>query len=402
MINNPQSKYRWYILTLATATNLFVVTMSSICMAVLFKEISDELDLNLVQIGTIWGMTGLAGLFTTFIAGLAGDRFGAKRTLGVACILVGITGAMRGFSGSFTDLATTMFLLGLFSPFVPLNTHKTAAEWFSGPHLGVANGILAAGMGVGFTLGSMISATVLSPALGGWRNVVFVYGAVAIVIGFLWFLARSEPGRAESNKSSGRVPFRQALSRVIHIRNVWFLALTHMCFNGATLGLQGYLSLYLRGKDWAAAGADGALAAFSAAGTAGVVPLSLLSDRLGSRKVIALAAILITTVGIGLLSVFGGAMVWPLVISVGLVSELMRATLVTMIMETEGIGPAYAGTALGITLSCSRLGTFFSPPLGNSLANINPSSPFIFWSALAGAALLTFNFVKETGWRKRR
>ena len=80
-------------------------------------------------------------------------------------------------------------------------THKAASEWFSGKQLGLANGLLAMGMGVGFTLGAMISATVLSPILGNWRNVMFAYGILAIVIGprgdvILFHLLRLTAGTA--------------------------------------------------------------------------------------------------------------------------------------------------------------------------------------------------------------
>ena len=73
---------------------------------------------------------------------------------------------------------------------------------------------------------------------------------------------------------------------------------------------------------------------------------------------------------------------------------------ITLSIETEGAGAKYAGTALGLIMSLTRLGAFFAPPIGNSLAVINPSFAFIFWSALAVVALLMFYFVKETGWKK--
>ncbi|MBW1912970.1 MAG: MFS transporter, partial [Deltaproteobacteria bacterium] len=90
MINEQESNYRWFIIILSGFTAVFSITMPSICMPVLFKEISIDMDLSLVQLGTIWGMGGLAGIFTTLAGGLIGDRYGTKRTLTVACILAGI------------------------------------------------------------------------------------------------------------------------------------------------------------------------------------------------------------------------------------------------------------------------------------------------------------------------
>lgn len=227
---------------------------------------------------------------------------------------------------------------------------------------------------------------------------MFLYGAISIAIGFLWLLTQSEPSRFESSASyASPVPFRQALSRVVHIRGVWLLGLILLGQFGCVQGMLGYLPLYLREIGWTGVSSDGALAAFSGASMIVVIPMALLSDRLGSRKTILFAAMLITTIGVGLLSVAGCVMVWALVIIVGVVRDGFMAVITTMIMETEGVGVAYAGTAMGLVFTLSRLGGFIAPPIGNSLANINLGLPFIFWAALAAVALFGFYFVKESG-----
>jgi MFS family permease len=370
-------------------------------MPVLFEEISNDLGLSLVQIGTIWGMVSLPNLVMSFASGLVGDRYGTRLTLTVACLLSGVTGALRGLSGGFTSLAVYMFLFGLSGVPIAFSTHKAAGEWFSGRQLGLANGVLAMGMGIGITLGTMFSATVLSPLLGGWQNIMFAYGVVAAVIGFLWLQTRHSPSHIEAAQSTVKVPFRQALSHVLRLRSVWLLALSQMLFSGCRSGLNGYLPLYLRGSGWTEVGADGALAALSAASVVGVIPLAMLSDRIGIRKAIAYPAIMLTIVGVGLLSVFSGVLVWPIVIFTGVAQEGLAAVVITMVMETEGVGTKYAGTALGLSWTLSGLGGFFSPPLGNRLAVINPSFAFIFWSAMAAISLLAIHFAKETGWKKK-
>lgn len=402
MLKSNGSNYRWYILTLGALTHTFAVAMPMMSLPVLFKEISVELDLNLVQIGTVWGMIPLAGIFVVLIGGLLGDRFGVKRTLSTLCFLAGLAGALRGLSGSFISLATTMFLFGILNASIPINVHKVASIWFPGRHLGLANGILSLGMGLGLTAGAMISATILSPLLGGWRNVLLLYGAISIGISILWLLTRSELGQVESPSGyAGTVLFRQALSRVVRIRGVWFLGLIMLGQVACTTGMIGYLPLYLRGIGWTAASADGALAASNSASMMVAIPMALLSDKLGSRKTILLAAMLITASGVGLLSVVGGAMVWVSVIIASIARDGFMAVTITMIMETEGVGAAYAGTALGLAMTLSRVGGIISPPVGNSLAGIKPGLPFIFWAALAAVALFGFHFLKDTGRRQR-
>jgi len=390
------SSYRWYVLTLAALTFTFVVGMPMMCMPVLFEEISDDLDLSLVQIGTIWGVVPLAGAFVVLIGGMLGDRFGAKRVLIAACFLAGLAGALRGLSDGFLTLVATLFLFGLVTAIIPPVVHKACGVWFPGRRLGLANGVASTGMAVGFTLGALISATVLSPLLDGWRNVLFLYGAISVMISVFWILTRSEPGQAESSASyAGAVPFRQALSRVFRIRDVWLLGFVLMGQIGCVQGVFGYLPLYLRDIGWTGASADGALAAFHATSMVGVVPIALLSDRLGSRKAVLFGATLLLGIGVGLLSVSGGAMVWVSVIIAGFVRDAFMAVLMSTIIETKGVGAAYAGTAMGLVLTLSRLSAFASPPIGNSLADVDASLPFVFWAALAAVALLFFYFMRQ-------
>ena len=89
-----------------------VTGVDRMCLPVLFKEISTDLGLNTVSLGTIWGMDPLAGIFVGLPAGLLVDRFGIKRTLTVVCILGGIFCALRGLSINFLTLAASMFLFG--------------------------------------------------------------------------------------------------------------------------------------------------------------------------------------------------------------------------------------------------------------------------------------------------
>jgi nitrate/nitrite transporter NarK len=128
----------------------------------------------------------------------------------------------------------------------------------------------------------------------------------------------------------------------------------------------------------------------------------MLSDRIGLRKAVIYPVLFMLIVGVGLLSITRGVLVWPLVIVlIGLANEGFVAVLITMMMETKGVGAAYTGTALGLNGTIGGLSGFFAPPIGNRLAEINASFAFIFWASLAAIGMLLFRFVEETGWRKK-
>ena len=123
--NHTKSNYRWYILILAALTHTFTVAIPLMSLPVLFEEISTDLNFTLVQVGLIWGIGFLPGVFAGLIGGPLGDRFGAKRTLTAACLLAGTTGALRGLSTDFITMGITVFLFGFLLPIIPMNVHKT-------------------------------------------------------------------------------------------------------------------------------------------------------------------------------------------------------------------------------------------------------------------------------------
>ncbi len=395
-IPHTETPYRWYILVLAALTNAIGIAMPTMCLPVLFDEISRDLNLDLVQLGAIWGIGALPGILTTLLGGAIGDRFGPKRVLIMMCLLAGLTGASRGLSNDFVMLAITSVMFGFIAPMIPMNGIKTCSIWFPRHELGFANGVTSMGMALGFMLGSMISATALSPLLGGWRNVLFLYGGLAFVLAVPWYFTRNPKTIIAAG---GQASIQTALRHVVSLRQLWLLGLTIFGIGGSIQAVLGYLPLYLRGAGWQPATADSVLSAFHFASMICVLPIALSSDRFGSRKKIIMATAMMTILGFALLCVVQGGAIWVAVIIAGFVRDGFMAIFITIIMETEGVG-IYAGTATGFVMVFSGLGTLLAPPLGNSLAYIAPTTPFVFWTMLAIVGLFGLMMTQER--RKRK
>jgi cyanate permease len=165
--------------------------------------------------------------------------------------------------------------------------------------------------------------------------------------------------------------------------------------SGCVQGTLGYLPLYLREIGWPAARADGALASFHAISLVSVFPLTLLSDRLGSRKRFLIAATLMIATGVGMLAVAKGGMIWVAVLMAGAVRDGYMAIFMTLVTELPKVGILFAGTAIGLTSTLSRLGALLAPPLGNSLASYDVRLPFVCWAAMALTGLAAFYWVRE-------
>jgi MFS family permease len=392
------SRSKWYILILAGLTFAFVVAMPMRCMPVLFKEISGELGLDLVQIGTVWGMLSLGSVFIIPIGGLISDRFGVKSTIVLVCFLTGLTGALRGLSNDFLSLMATSFTWGLISSIAMPVLNIIASLSVSKRQQGLAQGLLGAGGGIGFILGALISATFLSPWLGGWRNVLFLYGGIAIVMSLLWLFTMKEPSRQKSVDSKVAIPLRQAFTRLLRLKAIWLLGIALLAYYGCIQGMSGFLPIFLRNNGWQAAAADGTLATYSVVSAIVVIPLAMLSDKIGSRKLCLFGGFAAGMLGIGLLSVIHNEFVWLLVIIAGFFG-IAPPLLTTLCIETKEVGTAFSGTAVSLVIAIAHIGGSIAPPIGNSLASINNGLPFVFWAGLAVCGIIALSFVKETGWR---
>jgi sugar phosphate permease len=394
MIRKNSPNYRWYILAVTMLTYAFVTGAARMCMPVLFKQISDNIGLDVVQVGMIWGMDPLAGIFIGLPGGLLADRFGVRRTAAVVCILAGIFGALRGVSVGFFSMAAIMFLFGLTVAAAPSIIPKVTAEWFGGRQLGLANALLNIAWGVGSMIATMFSATALSPLLGSWRWVMLFFGAPCVVLGLIWLTTREPDTNQLPETFAPKVPFKEALSKVARIKEVWILGLITTFIWGASMGLMGYLPLYLRNIGWTPTSADSVITVFSGVTSVGVIPMVLLSDKIGSRKIVMFISISALAITLALLPPANTAGIWVLVIA----CAFLRSGSVlfnVMIFEVEGIGSTYGGTATGLANTISMVGAFLAPPLGNSLAKIDPGYPFFFWAGLAALALPMLFFVKN-------
>lgn len=70
-------------------------------------------------------------------------------------------------------------------------------------------------------------------------------------------------------------------------------------------------------------------------------------------------------------------------------------------VEMERVGPALAGSAVGVANSAGFLGGVLAPVIGMSLVGVEPLLGFAFFAGcylLSAAVVLT---IAETGWRRR-
>jgi len=73
------------------------------------------------------------------------------------------------------------------------------------------------------------------------------------------------------------------------------------------------------------------------------------------------------------------------------------AILFVVPLELSGVGPAYAGSALGLALTAGFVGGFVSPIIGSKLASATPLAGIGFWAACYAGSAMLFLLLPETG-----
>ena len=388
-LRQTRSRYRWVMLALCTLTPTFVITLPNLSLPPMFATISQDLGLSLVQIGTVWGIVSFSGIFFALIGGTLGDRFGSRSTLFATCLLTGVFGLARSFAIDFNTLLLASLLFGIAQAIIPVMLFKVIRQWFPAEQLGMASGVISAGFATGLMLGPLISTSVILPALGGWRPVLVFYGGITVLVSVLWLIVHPAEQKAEASRTPP-VSFRHSLRYVMGLRNLWILGIGSLGVSACFSGFAGYLPTYLKAIGWLEIDADRALAAFFLASLTAVVPLSILSDRLRSRRGFLIIGTLILAGGIGSLTFAQGTMIVLVVTATGFVFDTVMAIQNASVLEVQGVGYIYAGTALGFATMFRNLGGAISPPIGNSLADIGLSAPFLFWGGMGLFAVFMF------------
>lgn len=376
------SPYRWVILAMVTLSGFLAMGFPTTGLSAMFSEIADSLGLDLIEIGVIWGVTSVMGIFTALMGGAFIDYFGTRRTLVLLCLATGVTGALRGLAFDFWSLLFTSFLFGMFQPILPMNFVKLNREWFASRQLGFAAGVMSAGFATGLMLGARLSATELSPLLGGWRAVLIFLGVCAIALALLWAIVHPPSDRRARKGMEIRLVVAN-LRHVMRFRELWVIALAVFGVLGLMRGLVGYVPTYLREIGWSDVNADSAVTVFFFCSLISVVPISYLSDRLGNRRLVMAFGTAMMTLGTALMY-FAGDSFWPVMLAMaiaGFCFDSFMALKGAAITEVEGLELALMGSALGFGGVLQSLGMTVTPPLGNSLSQIALNAPFLLWAA---------------------
>jgi len=384
----------WFVLVHVVLVNLVAGGIAWNHVVMLSTEIMADLGLGIGHWGTLWAGIALGVLVASVPAGSLGDRFGVRRVVACGIALNVASLAARAIAGSFPWMLLAMALFGASMAAIIANLPKTLGLWFPPERLGMANGISLAGFGVGQAI-AMFSTPRLLPLFASWRTLTFAVAGLMIALLAYWMLfMRESPADSTTPPTTG---IWTSFLQTIRVRDVRLVALCHLLYFGGHLGVIGYLAAYfetLRSMTAQAAGL--VISAGSLSYIVGSVLLPTLSDRLGRRKVVYIVATVVNGVAVFSegyllgLPLIGASVLWGL--SAGAVGLLFVVP-----VEMKRVGPALAGSAVGIIIGAGFLGGVLTPTIGMWLADRRPIAAFAFFAGCYLLSALLFLAVRETG-----
>lgn len=388
--------YRWWVLCLVVLANFFATGMAWFYIVVMVTDVCRDLNVGLVEFSKLWAGISLGAFLFSIGGGALGDRFGVRKVVGGGIFVMGVALLWRAEAPSFGAMLASMVVFGVSIALVGPNLPKALGQWFPQREFGLANGAGLAGNGAGQALALSVGPLLLEP-LGGWRPITRLLGFALLGLCALWTATL----RDREGSIGGGGNALASLRAVTSIPSVWILSGAYMLFLGGYIGVIQYLPTYyekVQGMPKATAG--GMMSLVLLAFIVGSLVLPTLSDRLGLRKPVYFPGMLLSSGLLFAAAVVTGAPLVAVMIAWGLAAGVV-AILFVVPLELAGVGPAYAGSALGLALTAGFGGGFVSPVVGSALASATPLAGISFWAACYAGSAFLFLLVPETGPRVR-
>ena len=320
------------------------------------KHIAEEFHTDVPAVAVAIFLTLAMRPLGALIFGLAADRFGRRTTLMVDVLLYSVFEFLTGFSTGLTMFLVLRALFGV----------AMGGEWGVGASLvmetipedsrGLVSGILQAGYPSGYLIASIVF-FLLFPIIG-WRGMFFVGAVPALLVLYIRRNVEESPAFLQRQAKPQR-PFLTVLRENIPLF-LWAVLLM-TAFNFFSHGTQDLYPTFLETQRQYDSYTVGAIAiVYNIGAIVGGLSFGVLSQRIGRRRAIVIAALL--AIPVAPLWVYGHG---PVMLAIG--AFLMQL----FVQGAWGIVPVHLNE-----LSPDEVrGTFpgFAYQLGNLLASGNAS-----------------------------
>lgn len=368
----------WAVLAFCFA----IVFFHRVSLAVVSDQLMAEFNLGAAALGNLGAVYFYVYTAMQIPSGILADTTGPRLTVTAGMLLAAMGAAVFALAQSLAVATAGRFLTGLGVSVVFVSVQKAQTYWFRPREFATITGLTST---VGNT-GAILAATPLAflVAAIGWRNSFLVVAVLGLIGGLAcWLLVRDQPqnlglpsiaeleayeagAKPPVNQPATAVPFRQALSQVLHNRYFIPLFVAALGFNGALQsltsmwGIPYLMQVYGLGRTQAST-----YSLLAGLGTVISGPLSgLISDRLQRRKPVLLTFCALPLIAWSILVLWPGKISLPLLKPVFFLAGLGTGGYLTVMVLTKELNPpAIAGLATGTVNTGAFLGAAILQPL---------------------------------------
>jgi MFS transporter, ACS family, D-galactonate transporter len=199
-----------------------------------------ELALSATRLGLLFSAFFYTYTLFVFSSGWLVDRYDVNRVLAAGFAVWTLATAATGLAQGFGILLLCRLLLGAGESVAFPSSAKIIAAHVPATHIGLANGIITAGIKIGPAAGSLGAGLLI--ARYGWRPVFVAIGLGCAAWIPAWFKWR--PGNGSASEASAR-GCSIATGDILGKRSFWGCASGHFCYNYLSYFLVTWLPLYL-------------------------------------------------------------------------------------------------------------------------------------------------------------
>ena len=397
IIKSPRSinlHYGWVITFTGTAVMLACLGLGRFALGMLLPGMRTSLELSYTQMGLISTGNFVGYMGAVAVAGYAATRWGARLTIALGLVLVGVTMILVGCMNHYLQVLSLYVITGIGSGLSNVPLMGLVSHWFLKDTRGRAAGIMLCGNGIAVLFAGLYVPWINTQyGAEGWRYGWGTMGLVVLMIAAMaWVLLRNNPrdkgttplGRRGSTKNNGldAPAMRPGSTKRVMVH----LGVIYALFGGtyvvyATFIVTALVSDYgfselVAGNFWAVVGALSILSG----------PLfGWLSDRLGRRTgmliVYTLFSLSYGLVGMHLSAGWLYTSIALYGLAVWSVPTIMAATV------GDYLGPARAAQAFGFITLFFGMGQIAGPALAGVLADVFGNFRIAF--GMCAAATLT-------------
>lgn len=378
--NRPGSGRALFLSTTAFGVSFAVWGL----IAALAPVFTDLYKLSATQKSVMIAVPVLLGSVGRLFSGMLADRFGGRKVFAALLAFSAIPAVAIGLSTSYTQLIIFGLLLGVAGTTFPVGVGFTS-RWFPPEKQGTALGVY--GMGnIGQSV-AVFFAPVLAIWLGDWRTVFFVFAAITLLWGAIFY------SFAENDALTARPrSLNESLQPLKSSSTAWILSLFYFLTFGGFVALALYMPTLLR-EIFALTPTD------AGARTAGFVVLATLmrpvggnlADKAGGARVLVVVFVAIAV--LSLLLSFDSIV--PFTIgALGCAAALGLGNGAVFKLVPQYF-PKETGTVTGLVGAFGGLGGFFPPiELGLFKDAVGTYTPgFVLLSAFS-LTCLAVNYLK--------